>query len=452
MPNLFIMNNRYLFKTAAYSLLLYIALGWVFFDVFDFSFYLFTVNLIATVVYFSSILLICQKRLNFSISSVLVFIFFHNLVFVSVYNAMFFIHHGDFFAFAAADSIKYDTLARKMASTTFGESFRFLPTRWDIDNYGFPFFVAFLYKISDSSLIVDLCNIILNTSSAFFMYKIGSNFLTKKNACAAALIFGLSTYSIFFQASGLKETLIIFLLTTNFYFYYKYARRPKLKYAGYTMLTGMSLFLFRVPLFYFVLFSFFVVELTTIRYSLKKMIMISAIALVVVALLNAKFNLLERYFFNIVNIVSIYESKFDNPFGFVYVASIISGFLGPFPTIVPVAGHENISVYAGSLILKVFLSIYFICGIFIIIKKKDRSILPVAVFCLSEILCITAILESFEFRLNVPHIPFVILTAVYAFQKIHGTPHRFRILKQSILLYDYFVVFFIFFWNYLRLR
>jgi hypothetical protein len=51
---------------------------------------------------------------------------------------------------------------------------------------------------------------LVNLLTAVLVFKIGRFFLNYRNAVIATLVYALSTYSIFFQASGRKETLMLF--------------------------------------------------------------------------------------------------------------------------------------------------------------------------------------------------------------------------------------------------
>jgi hypothetical protein len=345
-----------------------------------------------------------------------------------------------------------------MAADSFSNGLDFLTQELGIDNYGFPIYVSLLYRVFDTPLIVNLANAFLNTFTTYFNYKIGRHFLSKQNACIAALIFGLATYSIYYQASGLKETLMIFLIIGSFHFYYKYLSSQKIIYFIYALIWCLTIFFFRVPLVFFLLLAFlyteasrmkFFAKLAKLKFNYKTLIFITVIITIGATLLYTKFKLLSRYFSLIILAGEIREATFSQGAIFVYVTSFLAGILGPFPTIIPHAHNMNLSVLSGSLIVKVFLSIYFIFGVYV--GFKNKFIMPIALFSLMEIGALSYVMESFEFRKCYPHIPFVILVSIYGFQYIANSKQKYLLWKIAFRLYIPFITFFMFLWNYLRI-
>lgn len=450
---------NYIAKLSVYTFLLYIIIGIIYLTSFNNSFFLYLVNFITTLTYFSFLLWFSQGKINIKTNALLMIVFVYSLFFVAVYNTSFFIDHGNFFAFGSRDSMQYHSIAKNMAATSFSNAFDFLPAKWNFDDYGFPIYVSLLYRIFDTPLIVNLVNVLLNTFTTYFIYKIGRYFLTNKYACVAALVFGLSTYSIYYQTSGLKETLMIFLITGSFHYYYKYLSSNRKKYFLYAILWCMSVFFFRVPLVFFLFLSilcteFFRMKLLTnlikMKFSYKFILPIFITITVSIIFLYTKFPLLGRYL-SLIKVISLTKQSISSShsFVFVYLNSFMAGFLGPFPTIIPLSKNMNLSILAGSLILKVFLSIYFIFGVYI--GRKNKFILPIAIFCLLEICSLSYVLQSFEFRKCYPHIPFVILIAIYGFQYLNYNKCKYYLLRRAIWLYNSAITVVMFYWHYLRI-
>ena len=294
---------KYILKISAYTILLYISIGILFINSIGDNFYLYILNFTSTLTYLILLLLVTHNKIHLKTNALIFIIFVNNLLFVGLYNASFFFKHENFFAFAAVDSLQYHSIATNMAGSSFLNSFHFIPQHWDIDDYGFPIFVSLIYRVINSPLAVNFVNVAINAVTIFFMYKIGISFLTKRYAQFAAVVFGASTYSIFFQSSGLKEPLMIFLITGSFYYYYKYTHFNKNIYLIFSVLWCLSVFLFRVPLVYFIIISIlfaefirldFIQNLLKLKINYKLLIIISIILPVTIFLLYTKFYLINK--------------------------------------------------------------------------------------------------------------------------------------------------------------
>lgn len=443
------MLTRYIAKIAIASILLFLILGVFFADLLDKTMPIYLVNFATTFIYFLILIIISQGE-NFSEQKLITIVLPFNLFFVSVYNDLFFIDHGDYFAFIAVDSLSYDYTARYIAQFNFNESLNSFPRPIGFDDKGFVIYISIIYRIINSPLAVNFFNVLLNLATTLFLYRIGLFFLSRKGAFIAAIIFGISTYSVFYQASGLKETLMVFLVVASFYFFYKFFDKRYLKYILPAIFFCLLLFFFRVPLVFFVFGSI------AITYILKRErgfsdILLSLFVIILIIVLYKTYNTyLLRYVYSFKAVLSIKEELVGADPNFEIITALVSGLWGPFPTIVPVSGKENISVLAGSLILKIFLSSYFIIGSYLAYKNRNYYVLPIAVFCLSEIFALSYLLESFVFRKGFPHVPFLILIAVYSYEYLHKRTGDYLFIKRSIAFFDIGLIGAIFFWNYLR--
>ena len=130
--------------------------------------------------------------------------------------------------------------------------------------------------------------------------------------------------------------------------------------------------------------------------------------------------------------------------------SLVSGVFGPFPTIIPFPGKENASIFAGSLVLKVFISAYFVVGAYFAFKARSAIAIGLSVYCFLEIGALTYLMETNEFRKGFPHIPFFLLLAVYGFESLEKSGAKYNNLKKYILTGNFGFAVAIVAWNTLR--
>lgn len=443
------MLTKYIAKIAIASILVFLVLGVFFSNLLDKSMPIYLVNFVATLIYFLILIIISQSE-HFNEHRLVTIVLIFNLFFVAVYNYLFWIYHGNFFAFTALDSLSYDYLANYIAQFNFIQGLNAFPGRIGFDDKGFVVYLTIIYRIIDSPLAVNFLNILLNLVTTLFLYKIGLYFLSKKGAFIAAIVFGTSTYSAFYQASGLKETLMVSLVVASYYFFYKFFDKHYSKYILPAFFFCLLLFFFRVPLVFFIFGSIIITHILRREKGYLSILLSLSILTLIIVLYKSYNTYLLRYVFSFGEVLSIKERLVGANPDFEIITSLVSGIWGPFPTVIPAYGRENLSVLAGSLILKVCLSSYFIIGIYLAFKNRNYYVVPIAVFCLVEILALSYLLESFEFRKGFPHVPFLILIAVYSYEYLHKRKGDYLFIKRSIAFFDIGLIGAIFFWNYLR--
>jgi hypothetical protein len=300
----------------------------------------------------------------------------------------------------------------------------------------------------NSPLFVNILNVFINLGTVLLLYKTGRLFLTKRYAFLGAFIYGISQYAVFYMSSGLKETLMVFIAVASTFFYVKYVKKNKLKYLIFCSITGLTLILFRTPLAFFLLISFAYCELTKNKVSFKRYFVAALLVVGAFLLFQLFNNLLFRYIFSPGNEVVSQATGAESQ-QFAYFTGLLSGLFGPFPTFMPFNNSEKISLFAGSLTLKVYLALPFLYACFYAIKLKHSYMKPLVFFTLFEIAGLVFLAESFELRKSLPHLPFVILLAMYGvsnYRKYIRGIHKYVYVGYYLLMTG-----FLFMWNYLRL-
>jgi len=439
-------------KILLFSFASYIFLFIVFFII-DFEInkndFVVIVNVI-TAITFYSILLIQFSNKNFSLNELLLIITVYCSFYVVVYNILFFINSSTFFEFAAVDSLEYDRYASALSKMTVSKRFDALINgygKYNFDDMGFTTFLSFLYEVVASNIFVNFVNIILTIISASLLFKLSKNFLSVKGAYFIALLCSISSYTIYLQASGLKEILMNTIILFSFYCFYKYLYLNSLKWLVFAILGAFLILFFRIPISLFLLGSFVSFFVFSEKRNLKKIFLTTFFVVVLFFTLTVMLGYMNNYLVSYDDIV-YYQSTQDDfaglpPF-FSGLVSYVVGFAGPFPTIMSKIGEESLSIYAPSLILKVFLFVPFIIGTILIIKQKLKYFYPILFFILIEIVTISFLWQSFEVRKVFPHFPYFFIIAVYYFENNSNRNNFF--LRASYIGVPVLV----FFWNYLR--
>lgn len=431
------------------SILYFLILAIVYWDGFT-NRSLYFVNLFATMTYFA-IIYFSTRGNSFNEGKLTILVVVFNLVFVAAYNVIFFLDHGNYLAFSAADSDAYHYIASYIARGPIKDTLSNFPWHLPNDDKGFVVYASLLYRIIPSNLILNFFNIILNLATTLLIYKLGKFILSDKGAFLAAIIFGLATYTGFYQASGLKETPMVFLTVAAFYYFIQCFEKGSSLLFLLGILFCVLITFFRVPLAFFILISvavyfFFKKERQSILGPPILMILLGIGILFYVFFQEY----LPRYIPQFHAVLTHWKSVFKYNIWFASIVSWVSGIFGPFPTLIPFPEKENISILAGSLILKTLISAYFISGVYFAYKVRNAIALGLAAFCLMEIGGLAYLLETLEFRKSFPHIGFFVLIAIYGFEKLETSKSKYQGMKKLILTGNLALVGAIYAWNILR--
>lgn len=409
---------------------------------------LFFVNFLYIFIY-SIVMLTLTSMKSYNESKLIYISVSINLFFMLIYIFLIYNATGLFFHFNNSDSLMYDDFGRWAAEHDLFEGIKNIikKSRFFYDDMGFIFFISIFYRIIDSPLIIKFVNIFINVISVILIFRISKQFMTEKYAFSAALIFGISSYNIWLLISGLKEPLMILLITLTFYFYYKYTTLNKIKYLIYFSITASSMLFFRIPVFIFLGLTFvssFILIKSKIFY---KILFLIIITFLLVVAYNYYSDVLITYL-NRTNPVKDIQDVRLARMSLSLVA--LSGIFGPFPTIIPFSGSEDVSIYGPSLLFKVFLSPYFLFSIYIALKEKKYIILPLIFFCFIQIFSLVILNQTFKMRYSYLHFPFLITSSLFVIYILNEYKYKYRILRKIITLNHIFLIGFVFLWNYLR--
>jgi hypothetical protein len=106
-------------------------------------------------------------------------------------------------------------------------------------------------------------------------------------------------------------------------------------------------------------------------------------------------------------------------------------------------------LYAAGLIMRVLMAVPFWLGVVYIIKNKIKFFYSFIAMVLIESAALTYILESYELRYHLFHLPFVFLIGFYYLSKIETYGRiKYAYKMRQLLVLSIFVIFLVFYWNF----
>lgn len=377
----------------------------------------------------------------------------YSLIFIFLYNFISYSFGNNYFVFSTADALLYHEESIKINTGSFIDGiFNFLKD-WTFEDLGAILVISSIYKIIESNLLLNLFYLVLTVYSGIGIFKIGRYLIDHKSAYFAALTFSISSYFIWFNSSGLKESILIFLVIYSFLNYYNYFFQKKIIYIFYMLFFLASIMYFRPAITVLIIFAI----LTAYILQQKKSLFSKFIILIIIggiiygsAFLEA---LLDRYLLG--GIDEMIETKeisgmVKGGIGFTYAINLLAGMIGPFPTISP-NKSVLLSFYSPGLIYKLLISIPFWFGVYYIFKKGLWFFYPMIFFVMFEAFSLVFILEALELRKSLPHFPFIYIIG-FAFISFYYQDCFTRRIKfylnhfVNILFLGIFIL--IIFWNY----
>lgn len=346
-------------------------------------------------------------------------IIIYSMIYIMIYNILFYAQHGTPFEFNAVDSLRYHNYAMIINKMNLFEKIKVLFNGYDkfkFDDMGFTVYVSILYNIAKSNIVVNIFNILLVVLSSLKLYKLSTKFMSNKSSYLVALIYATSSYTIYLQSTGLKEILMNTIIIISITEYYEYMSKKKIRKLINAIIASLLLVFFRVPIAIFLLASFATYYLFYEKKISTKIFTILLIAFILYFIYSSTSTNLSKYMISYSDLIFLKTGKNEFiglPPLIIPLISFFVGIIGPLPTILPKAGIESLSIYSTGLLLKVYLSVYFILGSIKIIKEKNKSLIPLLFFTIIEIISISFLWQTFEVRKVITHFPFVILIALY---------------------------------------
>lgn len=362
-------------------------------------------------------------------------------------------YEGDTFMLNKIDAWFYYQEGMKSDDLGLTENLERITRRFESEDWGALLLSAVLMYLIPDKLFANAVFMIFGAVSVVMLYRMGKHFMPKVYAFEAALAYGTSSFMVFFHCSYLKESMFVFYVISAMYFFFRAAieTRP-LSFVGTIIFTGIIVF-YRPAVAAFLVIAFFGYYAITKRgsaVSLFLYIMIAGALAVSMVFLQDQ---MDRYAGDTDAILS--ESSSDNYSGtFNFIVGWVSGLLGPFPTLFPMAniGPELTNFYGAGLTYRLFLAIPFWIGVLFTIRRRNFNMVPILAFVLVEMLASSYVLASFELRKVILHVPFMFIVSFYGLHQMEISK-KMKPFKQLISLAGYaMTVGILLVWNVIRVK
>lgn len=341
-------------------------------------------------------------------------VFFYSLIFVVLYMALSLFYTGNTFIFSEVDARLYEELSYSIKDLTHEEALSHLSSyeEFGYDDWGAPLTMSLMLNILPYKEFVNFLYIILNTISTCMLFAIGKNIMDNRHSYIGALVYGISSYTIFYMGSFLKETMLMFLVITSIYFLYKYRTNKKFRFIILGLAVSLLIIFFRPVITITIWISYFTYYLFVEKRKSVRLIMgVFGVISFIIALSWINDSIL-KYRVGRENLYSDF-SLFDK------LVFVLGGLIGPFPRLI-LSGSELVDkpLYGSGLLFKMMLFLCFWKGFFYSIRKKIFDALPIFIFVLVECLELIVILDSLELRKSLPHVPFFILASFWYIHQV----------------------------------
>jgi hypothetical protein len=312
------------------------------------------------------------------------------------------------------------------------------------EDLGAVLYMSTLYRLIPNPLIINAGNIILGLIIAANLFSIASNFMQKKYAFFATLSFSASSFMVYFQSTGLKEVVFVTLIVVCVNYYYNYMYN-KGKYSLYKLFAFVAmLLLFRPAVMGMLSLAMFSGYMLRNKNNKNTIIIVGVIMVVALIVISQMQSTVDRYLPSVDTISSRKDSSIQGGSGFGFFVSVLSAFIGPFPTIYPIIFREQVAFYSIGLIFRLFFSIYFIFSLIYIFINKKTQLYAIAAFTIVEMLSLVIILEVFELRLNMPHYPFIFILTFYFLSELNsGNIKKYKVKRIIKYTQIWFIVAFL---------
>ena len=369
---------------------------------------LYVLNIVTFLIYLY-LLLYCfeQPKSFYSPSHLVVIVFVYTSLMVIIYNYITYIYTDNFFMFDATDPMTYHRHSLIMASKSFYGGIKYyLRQGYTYDDLGAVLIQSTLYRLIPSKFFLDFFFIICGLFATLGIYRISSNFMSQRYAFVCCLAYSLSSCTIFYHASGRKETFMCMLIVLFFDRYYQFRRNGAFIHLAYAAIFLLGLLFFRPAIIFLVLGSV-CMGVFIQRGKGKKgpflLILIFASIIVLRPVFKSTFDsFLRGGDINRVIEVKKSENMVKGSVRFTYAVNLLAQLIGPLPTIS--SGTKAIlSFYSPGLIYRVLLASLFWLGTYYVFQLKLDALYPLIFFAFLEMAALLSILEGLELRKSMPH-------------------------------------------------
>lgn len=444
------------FRTLLNKYLLISLLVWfiIFFRV-DPKYYIISIYILFSIVaYYFMLLMSSNKEKQLSSSRLAVSVILFNFVFIIINNIISYHYNNNYFVFSAIDASTYDYYGGLIKSKTIVEGFNYYEGYFAVDDFGMLAFIAKIYSIIPSNLLVNFVYMVLSAFTASGLYQLGKYVMSPRYSFFAALSFSVSSYFIWFNSSGLKESIMVFLIVYSFLFYYKFYLSKSVMSLIF-LIVFLSMFIFFRPAIIFLFLASVAASSINRSKRFSGFITLILILISLVFLSPLLFSTFNRFLGSGVSgMISTNDAAgmvYQGNVVFSYLINFLAAYIGPLATIDP-SDKTMLSFFSPGLIFKIIISVFFILGAHYFLRNKRKEFFPLIFFVLFESTALAFILEALELRKVLPHFPFIYLIGfgfIYTFNEKSLITENNKKRINNLLRFAYVGIFLLLiFWNY----
>jgi hypothetical protein len=368
-------------------------------------------------------------------------------IFIVLFKFVSFYYSEDYYVFSNIDAALYQRVGRQLSNESFQAQLNYLTRNWGTDDWGAFMLSSLLYTIWDSPFNFAVFYLLIGVSTAILVFRIGCRIMPEHYAFLAALTFALSSFTITFQSTYLKETFMLFLIVLSYYGYYQFLHYRKSTFLLAIALGCGLLVLFRPALIIFIFISFVMPRLFTQKMTYKQIFVILVVLVAFFAFGTFVESQTTRYRITD-DVETVRQDMIRGGLTLTYFVNVLAGLFGPIPTIVP---HKPlVALYFPGLMFRVMTGFAFCVGLISVFRTRDQKVIPLAVYTVSEIIILVWILEALELRKSFPHFPFIYIIVFWLLYMLDAGKFKGKI-RQRILhfnsLYLAAIVVIIIIWN-----
>lgn len=364
------------------------------------------------------------------------------------YNLIYYYYTNSFFEFSAVDSLEYHQNAIWMKDHGIIQSIKiYINSGIFLDDLGANLLTSLAYRVYPSTFTFNLFNVIAGVITLLAMYSICISFMSKKLAYLATLFYGVSSFVLYLYSTGMKESFFSMFVVLFFGAVLKYWRNKSPFQLIYVIIFISIIYFFRPAVSLMLLISIVVGFLFSKGKNLYSIVVL--ILIIGFGALNYSEIIRYKELYEVLTSEDVVSTKQNlKPTPFNYSASFLSAAVGPLPTYYSLKDREQQAFYSIGLGMRVLLAVPFWMVLFTVFKKRNSIILAMSIFTILEMFILSMILESFELRLNSPHLPIVYILAFYFFHEFQYFSYRKQLYLKRIFDFGIVLMFLIIIaWN-----
>lgn len=368
---------------------------------------------------YSSLLYIssCQPEEVLTRARLVVVMSAFSLIYMFLFIWMSFHFDGDTFLFSKADAKVYESVTSKMVELGFVDSIEFIREQIsDYADWGGPVIMTTFLRVINDKIFLNICNVLMGTLCGLMIFNMGMRIMSRKLSYISALSFSISSYSVFFYGSFLKETSFVLFVVLAMNSIYKFIVEKSYGSLLYAGIYCLVICFFRPAVTLMMITSFIIYYYIANKNNVTRFIMICIIMGSITYLASEVISMYNRHTVN-GSISLLIETKESSALGrdTTYILNFIAAYLGPLPSLIT-KEPSLLPFYGPGLLFKVFMFLPFILGCIDTVKNKFEYMLPMILFIFLESTMAATVLKGFELRLTYLHIPFFFLVAFWAWE------------------------------------